>query len=147
MFRQIVFAAVLAGLIAGAFVTALQYVGVVPLILAAETYETGGTHEHGAAPAGAEDEDHAWAPAPGVERGLYTLATNILMAVGFALLLAAGFALTGHNGWRTGLCWGLAGYVAFTLAPAIGLPPEIPGAGAAPEIPRGPAGRRGRLGR
>lgn len=138
MFRRIVFAAAAAGLIAGVLVTALQYVGVVPLILAAETYETAAVHDHGAAdsPPAANAEDEVWAPAPGIERGLYTLATNVLMAIGFALLLAAGFALTGHDGWRTGLYWGLAGYAAFTLAPAIGLPPEIPGAEAAPLFER-----------
>ncbi len=134
MFRRIVFAAVSAGLIAGVLVTALQYVRVIPLILAAEIYETGAVHDHGTPAASAEDE--AWALAPGVERGLYTLATNLLMAIGFALLLAAGFAATGHGGWRTGFYWGLAGYAAFTLAPAIGLPPEIPGAEAAPLFER-----------
>jgi cobalt transporter subunit CbtA len=76
--------------------------------------------------------EEEWAPADGVERGAYTLVTNILMAVGIALLLAAGFALTGQGGWRTGLYWGLAGYAAFILAPALGLPPEVPGAEAAP---------------
>jgi predicted cobalt transporter CbtA len=38
-FRSIVFSAVLAGLIVGAFVTAAQRVGTVPIILQAEVYE------------------------------------------------------------------------------------------------------------
>ena len=29
--------------------------------------------------------------------------------------------------WREGLCWGLAGFAAFTVAPSLGLPPELPG--------------------
>jgi cobalt transporter subunit CbtA len=131
MLRRIVFAAALAGLIAGVFVTALQYVQVVPLILAAETYETAAANDHAA-----DEAAEAWAPEDGLERAAYTLATNILMAIGFALLLAAGFALTGQGGWRTGLYWGLAGYAAFMLAPAIGLPPEVPGAESAPLFAR-----------
>ena len=44
VFRQILFTAVVAGLIGGALLTLLQnigHVGVVPLILEAETYENG----------------------------------------------------------------------------------------------------------
>jgi cobalt transporter subunit CbtA len=29
--------------------------------------------------------------------------------------------------WREGLLWGLAGFVVFTAAPGLGLPPELPG--------------------
>jgi cobalt transporter subunit CbtA len=32
---------------------------------------------------------------------------------------------------RSGLAFGVAGFAAFSLAPALGLPPEIPGSGAA----------------
>jgi cobalt transporter subunit CbtA len=32
---------------------------------------------------------------------------------------------------RTGLLWGLAGFIAFAAAPAFGLPPEVPGMAAA----------------
>lgn len=135
MFRQIVFAAALAGLLGGLLITAMQYVSVVPLILEAETFEAAAAHDHGAGHAATDNhaaEEEAWTPEDGVERALYTLAANILMAIGFALLLAAGFALTGQGGWRSGLYWGLAGFAAFMLAPAIGLPPEVPGAESAP---------------
>jgi cobalt transporter subunit CbtA len=137
VFRQIIFAAALAGLLGGLLITAMQYVSVVPLILEAETFETAAAHDHGAGDAAAHDAaEEAWAPADGLERALYTLAANILMGIGFALLLAAGFALTGQDGWRTGLYWGLAGFAAFMLAPAIGLPPEVPGAESAPLVER-----------
>jgi cobalt transporter subunit CbtA len=139
VFRQIVFAAALAGLLGGLLITAMQYVSVVPLILEAETFETAAVHDHAAGHATGHDaaaEAQAWAPADGLERALYTVAANILMAIGFALLLAAGFALTGQGGWRTGLYWGLAGFAAFMLAPAIGLPPEVPGAESAPLVER-----------
>ena len=137
MFRQIVFAAALAGLLGGLLITAMQYVSVVPLILEAETFETAAAHDHGDRdPAAHDTAEEAWAPADGLERALYRLAANILMGIGFALLLAAGFALTGQGGWRTGLYWGLAGFAAFMLAPAIGLPPEVPGAESAPLVER-----------
>ena len=29
--------------------------------------------------------------------------------------------------WRQGLFWGLGGFIAFTLAPSLSLPPELPG--------------------
>src|SRR6185312_2859502 len=56
---------------------------------------------------------------------------------GFALLLTAGMALRGDEiTWRDGLFWGLAGFIAFTVAPGLGLPPEIPGSEAAPLLAR-----------
>jgi len=59
--------------------------------------------------------------------------TDVLTGIGFALLLVAGFALAGRAvGWREGLLWGLAAFVAFTLAPSLGLSPEPPGIPAAP---------------
>ncbi len=38
--------------------------------------------------------------------------------------------------WRKGLSWGLAGFATFTLAPSLGLPPELPGTDAAPLLDR-----------
>jgi len=32
----------------------------------------------------------------------------------------------GIRDWRQGVFWGLAGFVIFTLAPGLGLPPELP---------------------
>lgn len=62
----------------------------------------------------------------------FTAAANILTAVGFALVLVACFALSGRRvGGREGLLWGIAGFAAVSLAPALGLPPEVPGALAA----------------
>lgn len=124
-FRSLVFAAALAGMVAGVLVTLVQAVGTTPLIFAAEAYEQAApVHEHG----GAE----AWAPADGVERTGYTLLANLVTSIGFALLLVAGMALAGRRvGWREGLLWGLAGFAAFALAPSLGLPPEPPGAAAA----------------
>lgn len=91
-----------------------------------------GNHDHGAG---------AWEPRDGFERNAYTAAANILTAIGFALLLAGFFAVrsgaTGANvSWHEGLLWGLAGFTVFTLAPGLGLPPELPGVPVAPLLSR-----------
>ncbi len=58
------------------------------------------------------------------------------MATGFALLLAAAISIRDQAGWRRGLLWGAAGYGVFFLAPALGLPPELPGTQSAPLFDR-----------
>lgn len=132
MLRRILAAAVLAGIAAGVLVSALQAVKVTPLILEAETFEAAAM----AAAVGLGGGEAAWAPAQGLERGLTTALANVVTAIGFALLLAACFALKGAIDWRRGVVWGLAGFAAFHLAPALGLPPELPGMGAAPLMER-----------
>ncbi len=151
LFRALVFSSVLVGLIVGVVVTLAQLYATVPLILKAETYEKSSeasipapgpaapqVQAPGQAQVPAHDHsghDHvaaAWEPADGLERTLYTAGANILNATGFALLLAGAFSLrrTGVT-WREGLLWGLAGFAAFTVAPGLGLPPELPGVPAA----------------
>jgi cobalt transporter subunit CbtA len=125
MLRAILLAALLAGALAGAVVTGLQAVRVVPLILAAETYEQSGAA--GLSPGPAAGDEGASAPDTPLLRTLATAAANLLTAIGFALLLAAALALTGSAGWHRGLLWGLGGYAAFVMAPSIGLPPGVPG--------------------
>ena len=121
--RRIFGAALIAGLVAGLLITLLQEIRVVPLILQAEAYETSAPatdhHQH---------EVEAWAPADGLERRLFTFLSNIVTAAGFGLLLTAAYALRGKPvDARTGLVWGLAGFCAFSIAPALGLPPDLPG--------------------
>lgn len=164
-FRAIVFASVIAGFIVGLLVTVVQQFGTVPLILKAEVFEKAAEahqhdalataqptaaghdhadHDHAGHDHGAGDHDHgtgAWEPRDGFERNAYTAAANILTAIGFALLLAGFFAVrSGATGggvsWHEGLLWGLAGFAVFTLAPGLGLPPELPGVPAAPLLPR-----------
>ena len=128
LFRRIVLAAALAGLIAGSVATLAHAFGTVPLILQAETYEEGApAHEH----------DHGWQPEDGVERTSLTVLADVLTGVGFGLLLVSAYTLRGREvGWREGLCWGLAGFATFSLAPGLGLPPELPGTAAAPLLDR-----------
>lgn len=131
--RRLVFAAFCAGLVAGGIATAAHQFGTVPLILKAETYEQAAQpadpHQHGVA---AE-----WEPEGQTKRALYTALADILAATGFALLLTAGFSLRGGSvTWREGMFWGLAGFATFTVAPCLGLPPELPGSAAAPLLQR-----------
>jgi cobalt transporter subunit CbtA len=130
MIARIVITAALAGLIAGMVVSAVQHFRITPLILAAEQYEEGSSHDHShaTATASAHEQHEAWAPADGLERTIYTLAANVVAGVGFALVLAAAALLTGlplNPG--NGAVWGLAGFAVFMLAPSAGLPPELPG--------------------
>jgi len=123
--------ALLAGVLAGALVSAAQMVRVVPLILEAEVYEVVDHSEHSADEANRSPED-------GVERTAYTVMANLLVGVGFGLLLVGAFVLAETAGrpidTLRGLLWGLAGFLVFALIPAIDLPPELPGTAAA-ELP------------
>ncbi len=137
VFRSIVFSAALAGLIVGIVISIAQFFGTVPLIQQSEIYErkTAATppaaHSHAVV---AKDQDtppgheNEWEPEEGFQRNAFTVGANILTAVGFALLLTGAYAIRGRQvTWREGLLWGLAGFVVFTAAPGLGLPPELPG--------------------
>ncbi|HUV33206.1 MAG TPA: CbtA family protein, partial [Devosiaceae bacterium] len=138
MFARIIFAAVVAGLVSGLAMSAVQQWQLVPLIVEAEAHE-GIEHLHsdGSVHIHADDAAQPWAPADGLERTFYTVLANLLAAIGFALVLAAVSVLAGLElTLANGLLWGLAGLVTFQLAPALGLPPELPGMPAADLGPR-----------
>ena len=142
VFRPIVFSAALAGLLVGAFVTIAQHFGTIPLILQAEQYERQAAvqdHQHSAealdAPTGLGEQ--AWQPAEGLERNAYTALLNVVEWIGFGLLLNGAMVLLRRPfNWHEGLLWGLGGFVAFVIAPGLGLPPELPGTPAPPLLPR-----------
>lgn len=137
MFMRIARTAGFAGLLAALLLTLLQSFWVSPLILQAETYETAApaAHEHEHAGAAATEEHHhdaeAWSPEDGWQRVLSTTGGNLVVAVGFALLLAAMYTLRSPGRVATGALWGLGGFAVFCLAPNLGLPPELPGTAAA----------------
>lgn len=148
--RNLLFVAALAGLAVGVAMALLQLFTTAPLIHAAEVYENAARmvetapagHDHGAA---ASAHDHGttggtaeeWEPAEGFQRSGLTLVANLITAIGFGLLLvAASECAGGITGWRLGLVWGLAGFATFTLAPGLGLPPELPAMPAAELVPR-----------
>ena len=123
------------GLLTGLVLSLVQTVQVVAIILEAESYETappaaashedGHTHDHDQGEAVLSHDD-------GVERTTWTAIANMTTAVGFGLLLTAGYWLRRCITLPQGVLWGLVGFTVFLLAPAIGLPPEISGAEATP---------------
>jgi cobalt transporter subunit CbtA len=135
MIARIVLAVLLCGVAAGFVMGVMQQVRLTPLILHAETFEGAEpAHNHdAAAPQVAHEHNaEAWMPADGLERTLYTFSASMLSGAGFAAILAgvaflAGMKITRQSGW----IWGLCGFLAFSLAPSAGLPPELPGMPAA----------------
>ena len=136
MIGRVVLAALLAGIVAGLIMGAIQHLRLTPYILQAETFElasgtAGHSHDHAEGEATAESHDHGdggWAPADGWQRSFATTLTAAMTGAGFAAVLAAislisGLPITRQNG----MIWGLCGFLAVTLAPAMGLPPELPG--------------------
>lgn len=135
MFKRIAQTAGFTGLLAALLLTLLQSFWVAPLILKGETYEkvpAAEMHEHAeGAMAGHVHDEQAWEPKNGWQRVLSTAGGNLVVAVGFALMLAALYTLRTPASARAGVLWGLAGYAVFVLAPTLGLPPELPGTVAA----------------
>ena len=144
MIGRVVLAVLLAGIAAGLVMGVIQHVRLTPLILEAEAFEQAGNtagHSHGVAtaePAQPEsdghDHDHgeAWMPENGWQRTVATTVTAAMTGAGFAAILAglslvSGLPITRRNG----VVWGLCGFLAVTLAPSVGLPPELPGMAAA----------------
>lgn len=151
MIQRMLAGGLIAGFAAGLFAALLHFAFIQELILLGEEYETGaivhfaGVGETAADAAGhshaegAAAPDHDEATGEGEEsslarNGLTVLFTGLIYA-GYGLVLVAGFALAEHLGRnvtaRDGLLWGIGGFVAFQLAPAMGLAPELPGTVAA----------------
>jgi cobalt transporter subunit CbtA len=122
-----VFSACLAGLVSGLVLTGIQTFGLLPIIVEAETYE----NSIGAPRLDQESssQHHHYDPnaASARYRLWWTAVANTGIGIGFGLLLSAIYALQSSVTWVRGLAWGMGGYVTFFLAPAIGLPPGIPG--------------------
>ena len=155
MFRRVFLAAVLAATVAGLVMSFLQETRVTPFIFAAEEFENAAPvqdHAHDAhgtatptASTGIPDAvaaettaaPDAWMPADGVERTIYTILADLVVGIGFALALVgisvlSGIPITLGNG----AVWGLCAFLAVSIAPAAGLPPELPGMAAADLLTR-----------
>jgi cobalt transporter subunit CbtA len=140
MFRNIVISAFGAGLAVCVAISLVQAFTTAPLILHAEEFEgAAALHDHPSAVAGETTsaaapthEAEEWAPANGVERVFFTVLANFVVGVAVALMILAAMMLKGEpiDLWR-GLLWGLGGFVAVSLLPSLGLPPELPGTPAA----------------
>lgn len=161
MFQRMLASALFAGGVVGLLAALLHFAFVQDLILLGEKYETGELthfaapaedgHDHapaptpgtdaGAAPDDGHDDDghaddgHSHGTGSDLTRNGLTVLFTVLVYVSYAMLLAAGFGLAESMGRRidlkAGVLWGISGFAAFQLAPAMGLAPELPGSIAA----------------
>ncbi|GJD80855.1 CbtA family protein [Methylobacterium gregans] len=149
MILRLLSAALAAGFLAAVVATGLQVALTSPLIIEAERYESGTAHSAALplVPArfegallhlahGGESHDHgapAWQPGEGLPRILFTGLATLVGGVGYALLLGAVMLALGRDPTpERALAFAVAGFVSVGLAPALGLPPELPGSEAAP---------------
>jgi cobalt transporter subunit CbtA len=110
------------GTLAGLLWFGVQYFAVIPLIETAETYEAaahGAAHEH-------DEED--WRPENGWQRNSFTALATVLTGIALAAILFGLVSLAGRRiDAKNGAVWGLVAFACFSLAPALGLPPQPPG--------------------
>ena len=117
MFSRILTSAVFAGAAAGLIAALLQLFFVQPVLLHAELYE-GGDLVH----FGAETTVSAVQDLGGIDvmRDGLSILFTMLTYTGYAFLLIAGMALAQDRGaridGRTGILWGVAGFIAFHFA-------------------------------
>lgn len=156
MITRVLAVGLLAGALAGLAVAVLQEFSTTPIILEAETYEHATrsedsaafmttaaefngsearlilVHDHPEPGSASEGDNDQWGPRDGIERTFYTGIATIATGVGFALILLAGMLLSGDPiNERRAMIWAAAGFISTGLAPALGLPPELPGMAAA----------------
>lgn len=153
MVNRVLTVSILAGLLAGLIIAALQHVTTTPLILKAETYETAlraaapsfaafdGEARiilaHGTSGEAAGNDHAEWKPEDGLQRTAYTTLVTIATAIGFAALLLGGMIAANETITdRRALAWAVCGFLAFGLVPAAGLAPELPGSAAAELVSR-----------
>ena len=150
MIWRVFSAALLAGFLAACVASGLQALWTTPLIVESEVLErraaagapspTGLASAHLTAEHAGPHEtvlEHGWRPADGLQRAALTSLATLISAVGYALVLLALLLGTGATPTlETSLRWSLGAFLAVNLAPAIGLPPELPGMGGGDPAPR-----------
>jgi cobalt transporter subunit CbtA len=137
--------ALFAGCAAGLIAALLHFAFVQKYILLGEIYESGamthftdgGTHHaasetiSSAPMAETGHAHHHQALESNWQRDGLTALFMLILYTSYGLLLTAGFAFADSLGRKIGpsegMLWGIAGFVAFQLAPAMGLAPELPG--------------------
>ncbi|MER0237251.1 CbtA family protein [Fulvimarina sp. MAC8] len=128
MLKNILAGAILAGAGAGLVASILQIVFVQPVLLHAELYESGVLQHFGSSSTVSADQPVALFD---LSRDGLTVAFNLLVYTGYALILTAGMALANMRGAsitaRQGLIWGACGFLAVQFAPGFSLAPEVPG--------------------
>jgi cobalt transporter subunit CbtA len=156
MIQRVLKAGFLAGLIVGLAIAALQHFTTSQLILQGEVYEKASERQHhagltspalpivlvhdhgsGTATTAPEEEDEGWQPANGWQRITATSLATVATSIGYALILIAAMLAAGVPILlRTALLWAIAAFAATSLAPALGLAPELPGSAGAPLLSR-----------
>lgn len=120
MIARVLATGVVAGLVAGLAVAALQHVTTTPLILAAEVYETA-QHAHDAA-------EQAAPALEGLRRTAATSVATVAVSIGYALILLAAMLASGDAiAPRRAALWGVCAFAATGLATSLGLAPQLPG--------------------
>ncbi|TBX23529.1 hypothetical protein TK43_12085 [Roseovarius sp. JS7-11] len=139
MLMRMLAGGLIAGFAAGLFATVLHFAFVQDIILHAELYESGELVHFGEPMGHGEEaghDDHGGhggaSEGSAFTRNLLTVLFTGLIYAGYGLVLVAGYQVAGLFG-RTitpqeGVLWGIAGFAAFQLSPAMGLAPELPGA-------------------
>ena len=131
MITRYIISALFSGALAGLVAGLLQLYFVQPTLLHAELYESGVLTHFGADPVSAHPELPGFDPV----RDVLSLVFTMLTYTGYALMMIAVMSVAEERGafidGRTGLIWGVAGFVAFHMAPGFSLAPEVPGVAAA----------------
>lgn len=136
MAMRLIASALFAGASAGLIAALLQLFAVQPVLLHAELFESGELVQNGSAPVPWIAGFAGFDP---VRDGLSVLFSMLIYtAYGFVLMALMAFAEDrgATVNARAGLAWGMAGFIAAHFAPAISLPPEVPGVAAADVAPR-----------
>ncbi len=123
-FRTLVLSAFFIAIIAGLVFSAYQALIITPIIVNSEVYEA-------AERINQTEVIETWAPEDGLERHSWSFATNFLLCFAYALILLSAMTIKSSVNAVKGLFWGGAAYLSIFVAPALGLPPEIPGMEAA----------------
>lgn len=131
MTKNLLSSALLAGVAAGLIAALLQFSFVIPHLMEGELYETG-ERVHFATDGSTQSERGQPALGTDFARHVMTVAFNMVTYTGYGLILLALMIFAHEKGHaltpRTGLIWGVAGFIAVQLAPGIGQPPVLPGA-------------------
>ena len=132
MFSRILTCGLFAGAVAGLCGALLQLYFVQPVLLHAELYESGSlVHFRAESTVSAHQDLGGIDP---VRDGL-SIFFSVLIYTGYGLILVALMSVAEQRGAeinpRTGLIWGIAGFIAVHLAPGFTLAPEVPGVAAA----------------
>ncbi|MEX0319350.1 MAG: CbtA family protein [Ruegeria sp.] len=131
MFSRILTSALFAGAAAGLIAALLQLVFVQPVLLHAELYESGELVHFG----GEAVSAHPELPGFDAMRDGLSIVFTMLTYTGYSLVMVALMSMAERQGHavnaRSGLLWGLAGFVTFHFAPGLSLAPEVPGVAAA----------------